>query len=113
MKLTLPYPPSVNNLYVTVRGRRVLSTEGKRFKMVARQIANTAGVEMLQGSVQLRVWLYRPQKSGDLDNFLKATQDCLTGIAYKDDAQVIHIEAWRLDDPGNPRVEIEVVEVVV
>lgn len=108
MKLVLPYPPSVNNLYTTVRGRRVMSTEGKRFKQAARLIANSAGIEMFKGRVQVRVWLYRPQRSGDLDNFLKATQDCLTGIAYKDDSQVVHIEAWRLDDPLNPRVEVEV-----
>ena len=32
LKISLPLPPGVNNLYVSVNGRRVLSGEGKRFK---------------------------------------------------------------------------------
>jgi len=32
MKFSLPLPPSVNHLYATVRGRRVLSAEGRAYK---------------------------------------------------------------------------------
>src|SRR5262245_58236405 len=32
LRVSLPLPPGVNNLYISVSGRRVLSGEGKRFK---------------------------------------------------------------------------------
>jgi hypothetical protein len=32
IKLILPHPPSVNHLYTTFRGRRIISAKGKKFK---------------------------------------------------------------------------------
>src|SRR5688500_13529518 len=32
LKVTLPLPPSINNQYATVNGRRVLSADARRFK---------------------------------------------------------------------------------
>ena len=38
LRLTLPLPPSINNLYVTVGRRRVLSKEAKSFKKDVRKL---------------------------------------------------------------------------
>ena len=109
--ITLPYPPSVNHLYATVRGRRVLSKEGRQYKATTAALAYAAGVRPLAGDVTLIVHLYRPQKSGDLDNFLKSLQDALKGVAWIDDKQVKRIEAERFEDKLNPRAEILVKEI--
>jgi len=67
--------------------------------------AQAAGVELLEGPVELEVWAYwpcpisrrrkqnpRPEEprtsAPDGDNVLKAVTDALNGIAYQDDRQV-------------------------
>ena len=49
----------------------------------------------------------------DADNLLKALQDSLNGLLWKDDAQVHHavIEKWIASGSEQPHVELEVVEV--
>src|SRR5690606_34700462 len=99
--LTLPYPPPLNNLYATVRGRRVLSKDGRRYKAAVLGITAGRGIERLQGPVRVKVDVYRPRKAGDLDNTLKVLLDSLTGIAWEDDRQIVRIEAARYDDKAN------------
>jgi len=105
MTFTLPFPPSTNNLYATVRGRRVLSAEGRRFKQAAAAMALSAGVRPLTGDVSVALDVYRPRRAGDLDNTIKATLDALKGIAWADDSQVTRIVATRFEDKRNPRVD--------
>lgn len=96
-RLELPWPPSVNAMYATVRGNRVLSREGRDFKDAVAAIARAVSIQQYIGDVTVNVYLYRPRKSGDVDNFLKATLDSLTGIAYADDGQIRRIVAERFD----------------
>lgn len=111
-KLTLPYPPSVNNLYATFRNRRIVSREGRAFKDRAAVVARAAGLELLDGEISVSVDVFRPRKAGDLDGRLKAILDCLTGVAWHDDKQVTHIVARRFDDKLNPRAEVTIRRVV-
>jgi crossover junction endodeoxyribonuclease RusA len=108
LRLVLPYPPYLNNLYATVGRRRVKSKEGKRYATAVAAIASERGCEPLCGPVSVVVELYRPRKQGDLDGALKALLDSLTGILWNDDSQVEYILARRFDDKANPRVEITV-----
>lgn len=114
MRVTLPYPPSVNNLYFTVGRRRVLSNEGRAYKQKAAMLALAAGMRPLAGPIAVVVDVYRPRKAGDLDNSLKSLLDSLKGIAFQDDSQIVELQARRHDDKGNPRAEvtIEVSELV-
>src|SRR6476469_10146304 len=65
VKLTLPFPPSVNNLYPTgSHGKRFKSTEGKRFD---RAVANACGnmeLECYPRKVRLQVTInqYQPKE---------------------------------------------------
>ena len=58
--------------------------------------------------VELTIRLYRPRKAGDIDGPLKILLDALIGYVYIDDAQVVALHVYRLDDKDNPRVEIDV-----
>jgi crossover junction endodeoxyribonuclease RusA len=107
-RLVLPYPPSLNNMFTTYRGRRVKSEEAGNYKATVGLIAVRAGWQPIIGDVTVTLTVYRPQKSGDLDNFLKAAFDSLKGIAWKDDKQVRRIVAERHEDPADPRIEITV-----
>lgn len=108
-RLVLPYAPSVNHYWQPAGGgRQVLSAEAKRYKAAVGARCAAAGIAPRSGPVALTVHVYRPAKRGDLDNSLKALLDSLKGWAYKDDAQVVEIHAFRHDDKGNPRIEVEV-----
>lgn len=107
--VTLPYPPSVNNMYATVHGRRVLSREGRAYKAAAAATALAAGMRPTAREVAVTVDLYRPRRSGDIDNSLKAVFDSLTGVAWEDDSQVCEVRARRHDtDKRNPRAVVTV-----
>lgn len=54
-----------------------------------------------------------PNVRPDLDNYLKAVKDGLNGVLWKDDGQIVHVDARKLYDMsgGGPRIEIEVEEI--
>lgn len=108
MKVTLPYPPSANRYWRAFRGRTVLSAEAKAYKKQVAAILAAAGHKPVAGPVAYTAHLYRPLRSGDLDNRLKVLGDALTGFAWLDDKQVEEIHAYRHEDKANPRVEVEV-----
>jgi Holliday junction resolvase RusA-like endonuclease len=63
ISLELPMPPSVNKLYVTVRGRRILSAEGKRVKheitqAVVKHIASMPTLFSEERPLRMEVDLY-------------------------------------------------------
>jgi Holliday junction resolvase RusA-like endonuclease len=107
---TLPYPPSVNNLYTNGRGhgRRVLTKVGREYKEDAALLAAGAGAKPLTCDVRVSLKVYRPRKCGDLDNSLKVIFDSITGIGWKDDGQVRVIRAIRFEDKENPRVIVRI-----
>lgn len=119
LKIILPYPPSLNVYWRNFRGRMVLSSEAKKYKRQVADLFNpnnsdpnaipvTEQLLPTDRAVGLSIDVYRPRKSGDLDNTLKAILDSLNGNLYEDDRQVIEIHARRHDDKDNPRVEIGV-----
>jgi crossover junction endodeoxyribonuclease RusA len=111
IKLILPYPPSVNHLYATFRGRRITSAVGRRFKSDIAVLAKAQGARILNGDLSVTFRVFRPMRRGDLDNRLKASQDALKGICFADDKQIIEIHAFRFDDRINPRIEIDLKEL--
>jgi crossover junction endodeoxyribonuclease RusA len=111
MNLTLPYAPSANRYWRNYRGVTVVSDEARDYKDIVRLIATRQGVEPVSGPVALTVTVYRPRKSGDLDNRLKVLLDALGGVAYHDDKQVRELHAYLCDDRTNPRVEVVVQEM--
>ena len=107
MKLTLPYPPTVNTYWRNVGRRVLISRTGRAYKAIVASLATVARVRPIDGPVRLTIDVYRPRKAGDLDNILKAALDSVKGFLFHDDAQVIDIRARRFDDKDNPRAEIE------
>jgi Holliday junction resolvase RusA-like endonuclease len=94
-------PPSLNNMFVNLRGQR-----GGRFKSAAYlQWIQTSAMQLRQQQPwhvpgKTRVWLDfdRRQTGADLDNLVKAVLDLL--VAYgriEDDSNVIELHA-RFDD---------------
>jgi crossover junction endodeoxyribonuclease RusA len=112
VKLTLPVPPSANDYWKIWRGRAVVSAEARSYKQGVKLRALTEGLRKpLSGPVVASVAVYRKQRRGDLDNFLKVLLDALKGIAFEDDSQVSEIHASRFEDPSNPRVVVTIEEL--
>lgn len=108
-KLILPYPPSANVMWRTTKqGHTYLSAEAKAFKEEVKARAIEQKVKRIDGDVILTIEVFRPQRSGDLDNRLKATLDSIKNIAFEDDKKVVEIHAYRYEDKLDPRVEVRV-----
>ena len=106
----LPYPPTLNHLYATVNGRRVLSKAGRDYHdVVERECFHLNRFN--EGYVSVTVHAYRPQRRGDLDGIFKVLLDSLTGVVWKDDSQVVELHAFRHEDKNHPRVTVTVEEV--
>lgn len=99
-------PISVNALY---RGRRFLTKEGKGTKeAMGYEAKSQFRGKPLKCVIGLDIDFYVPNMRSDLDNLLKATLDCLTGIIWEDDRQVIEILARKYQEKKNPRIELTV-----
>jgi Holliday junction resolvase RusA-like endonuclease len=99
IELWLPYPPTVNHTYIR-RGRKVFkSPEAQAFFDAVHLLAR--GLEPLVGELVLSVDFYRPRRSGDVDNRIKALQDSLQGFAYANDSQIVELHIRRFDDKKN------------
>ena len=117
-RIILPLPPGVNNQYVSVGRRRVLSTPAKTFnrdviKLVA--ALRTRGellpaTERALGSSLLGVYLiffFETPHRRDLDGGLKITLDALGRALGFDDRAVVDLHLSKKIDPLHPRVEVE------
>ena len=96
-------PPSVNHLYVTARhGRRVLSTEGRKYKQAVK--ADLVPLENAPEWLVLKIVLYMPlrYKNGkvrrfDVSNRIKILEDALCEGMGIDDSRVRELVITKTD----------------
>ena len=118
LKLTLPLPPGVNNQYVTVGRRRVLSKPAKAFKSdVRKQIErlrsggdiSPAFEHGLRGAL-LGVYLtfhFETPFRRDLDGGLKIALDALCEALDLDDRMVVDLQLVKRVDTLHPRLDVD------
>ncbi|MEQ4874062.1 RusA family crossover junction endodeoxyribonuclease [Klebsiella oxytoca] len=122
MKLTLPFPPSVNSYWRApskgpLKGRHLVSEAGRKFQKAAR----AAIIEQLRAVpkpstalAEVHIVLYPPdQRRRDIDNYNKALLDALTyaGI-WEDDNQVKRMAIEWGDVTKKGKVEITITRFV-
>ena len=100
MRLTLPWPPSVNALYRSIPRKTklgkmicttILSDKGRKYRALVK--ATVTAPETLGGRLECTVWQNPPdRRKRDIDNCTKILLDVLQakdGIgAYVDDSQI-------------------------
>lgn len=96
VKLTLPWPPSVNRYWRRRGHRYFISNEGQDFRETVGLICmGLAGSFKINERLCVKIDAYPPDKRRrDLDNILKALFDSLQhALVYEDDNQIdeIHI----------------------
>jgi len=111
-------PLSTNNIYKsTCRGRFAsvyMSKEGKDLK---ESYMTQARIQYrhppLEGDLKVSIILYHgTHRRTDIDNFNKILFDSLTGIAWVDDSQIMQLTIVKSYDKTNPRIEIEIHELI-
>lgn len=119
LQLTLPLPPGVNNQYVTVGRRRVLSGTAKAFRkdtrvivagLIAKGAVGEAWLEELRGqpfACDLTFYFETPFKR-DLDGGLKIALDALCEALGLDDRYAVSLTLEKRLDPLRPRLELEI-----
>ena len=115
--LTLPYPPSVNNLYATVHGRKVLSKKGREYhQAVVDSVTRQLPADQRFGArrVGYTVQAFPPdRRRRDLSNLVKALEDALTyAKVWDDDSQVDRLTVVRGAPAAGGSVFIEIDECV-
>lgn len=113
LTLTLDIPPSVNNAYSTVDGRRVLRRGCRQYKWDAGWYVRRAVSEQqwdadpdARYALHLRVY-FGDKAKHDLDNILKLLQDSLFTALHIDDQAIDDLHVQRAGiDPKYPRVEV-------
>ena len=116
--LNLPLPPSINEQYSTVNGRRVSTIIARRFKQ---QVHTALKALERQGILQdelrnqfrqsylallLDFYFTTPHKR-DLDGGLKITQDALCEGLGVNDNRVVDIHLMKHIDPLRPHLYVE------
>jgi len=111
LKLTLPWPPSVNTYWRTFNGRMIISQKGREYrKAVQDQILLQRMKKHFDCTLRVTIEAYRPDKRRrDLDNLLKATLDSLTHAGViEDDSQIHDLRIhWGPTIGGMLKVKIE------
>lgn len=111
MQVTLPYPPTLNHMYIKSSYGVRLSDEVAPFRLlVSNAVSTQTDGEYFELDQRLSVTLnvYRPRKAGDIDATQKAVFDALNGVLWHDDKQIVEMHVYRHDDKHKPRVELEV-----
>ena len=118
ISLTLPLPPGINNQYLTVGRRRVLSKPAQAFK---RDVRKLIGAARLKGTISaadetiireslLGIYLtfhFETPFRRDLDGGLKIALDAVCTALGVDDRMVVDLHLTKQIDPLAPRLELE------
>lgn len=118
-QIVLPLPPGVNNQYVSVGRRRVLSAPAKTFnrdiaKLIAAQRTSgrlSAATEQALAGSLLGVYLvffFETPLRRDLDGGLKICLDAIARTIGFDDRAIVDLHLSKKIDPLRPRVEVEI-----
>ena len=94
--------------HITQQAKRYLA-----YKDAVGWEAKAKRIPMLRGNVRIEIELFiHGNKSGDIDNYVKAIADGLNGIAYEDDKQVTELHAFKfkVEDKSEERAIIRIGE---
>ncbi len=115
VRLTLPWPPSVNRYWRHDRGRTHISAAGRRYRADVWAIVAERGTNGLpfRDPVRVVIRAHPPdRRRRDVDNLGKAVLDALefAGVV-EDDHQVKDLRIVREEPVRGGRIEVEVEEV--
>lgn len=120
VQITLPYPPSVNTYWRSIRtgklaGRVLVSEKGREYQAAVGKAVKRAKLgKPLTTRLAVDVLVYPPdRRARDLDNVLKALLDsCQKAAVFVNDSQIDTLLIERRWPVPDGRVELRISEVV-
>ena len=113
MKLTLPWPPSINHYWRARNAGKFIkfyiSDDAQKFRQ--QTIRAVSDWDMMLGPLSMRIFAYPPdRKARDVDNLLKAPMDALEhGGVFENDSQVEELYIRKMREPAPPgRIELSI-----
>lgn len=114
IKITLPYPPSVNHYWGQLGSKKFLGKKGKEFREAVILAVYNAKQGGLAGRLHMEVYLYPPDKrKRDIDNVLKPLLDAMEHAGcYENDSQIDKLCVTRREvmPEGSCYVEVKVID---
>ena len=89
--------------YITDKGRKYKEILQVEFRKVMEEM------EIIQGEVVMEIDLFFDNKRcNDVDNYAKCILDCMNGVVFLDDRQIIDLHIKKFYDKENPRIVIRI-----
>ena len=108
MCFEMPWPPSVNGYWTSLRGRLVMSKKGRDYRFTVGAMVECD--EPIIGPVAVVICAQPPdRRRRDLDNILKSTLDAIVHVGVLgDDSQIDDLRIYRgsIVPGGNLKVEV-------
>lgn len=108
--VSLPFPPSVNNLFISRGKKRVSSARAVAYTLAAHKALAAEGWPCAPtGELRAVIAVWVPdRRRRDLDNLFKAPLDALVKAkALADDSLIVDLRIYRAGlDKENPRITI-------
>ena len=114
IRLTLPFPPSVNMITTVARGRKITSKRGRAYRSLALSIIKQNKIKLIDAQrIKVELNLYPPTKAKrDIDNYSKAILDVLTeGGVYIDDSIIYELNIKKLEPVKQGKVDVIISEL--
>jgi crossover junction endodeoxyribonuclease RusA len=113
--LKLPYPPSVNHMYINAHGRRFPNKKALDYKIAVQDYVIEYNVPKLgEARLELTIWVYPPDKrKRDISNIIKIVEDSLQDAGvYENDFQidVLMVQRGKIIKGGGITVMIETID---
>lgn len=111
--LTLPSPPSLNQLYGhKINGHTYKKTAHRKFTDNVKQMCTVQYQgKPLSCNLYMELRWYRPARRGDIDSCLKTLLDAMQGFIYDKDSQIEKLLITKDYDKARPRMEVMVVPI--
>lgn len=99
IKISLPYPPTVNHYWGQLGSRKFLGKKGKEFREAVFLCSLNARKVALNERLHMEVYLYPPDnRKRDVDNVLKPLLDALEHAqVYENDSQIDKLCITRME----------------
>jgi len=111
IRIELPWPPALNNLYANTENGRVLRKPGKAYKWMVFDCCEKQDIQHVKGRLRVDIWAYPPDnRRRDIDGLFKIVLDSLqqAGV-FEDDSHIDHLSIHRgmIRNPSGVVVAIE------
>ena len=115
IEIKLPWPPSTNRVWRNVKGRTILSADGRMYREVVGRhcLASKIAGKRLSWRLSVRFIINPPdRRRRDIDNLVKVPLDALTHAAvWLDDSQIDEMYMRRKEVKKDGEITIQISEL--